>query len=373
MEFYIVLVPLATSYKADSDTADKKTLAEILSYLIRPISVSIEDGFLCLDCFNRTKDAYNFTILAATTSRKALILMHENQKIADVELKTNFINDCENNENHHDMTAKEIENNLSDKVELTKCNEAAVEELAMILDISEGIEISAEKNDKCELFLENANEHNAADDDDSEEYEFYVVDTSESQTNCETETATKGKIKQSAKVECLKCNKKFTFRENLRRHMKLHSSKSIFDCSICTTKSFSTKVLLYTHLYRDHEFPAPFSCIKCNAGFTYFSQLKVHKITNRCISVEDKRSDFTCEFCSRSFAIASNLKRHLMIHKNIKPFKCTYCPKTFNQKQALIIHERIHSKETPLHCLKCPKQFSDPSFFKKHQQSHYDQ
>lgn len=373
MKLNLISVPLATSYGADS--ADKKSLAEILSYLLRPISVSIDDGCLCLTCFNRIKDAYNITLLA-TSSLSLLLLMHKSKKVAENtnnvenELKTDIIND--NNQLKDTESSEKIETieyNSSEE-EMPICSEVAVENPENSYEISDDErEISNEKTDACERVSDKKYEQNGY--DYSEEYECFVMDAAEEdQTNCEPETAIiSRKVKQIAMFECVTCEKKFTFRDNLRRHMKLHSSKSIFDCTMCKFKSFSTKVLLFNHLYKDHQLPAPHSCTKCNAGFTYASQLKLHQITNRCRG-RGENPGFICEVCSRPFVIASNLKRHLMIHTNEKPFNCGYCSKSFNQKQALIIHERIHSKETPIHCLKCPKKFSDPSSFKKHQQSH---
>lgn len=53
--------------------------------------------------------------------------------------------------------------------------------------------------------------------------------------------------------ECIVCNKTFTEKSNLTRHMKLHAPKEIY-CDECG-KSFSFTQQLYTHL-KQHQLPS---------------------------------------------------------------------------------------------------------------------
>ena len=47
-----------------------------------------------------------------------------------------------------------------------------------------------------------------------------------------------------------------------------------------------------------------------------------------------------CDKCSYVAKTASNLKRHMMIHSNIKKFVCPFCEDTFRQKIHLKRHIR---------------------------------
>lgn len=49
--------------------------------------------------------------------------------------------------------------------------------------------------------------------------------------------------------------------------------------------------------------------------------------------------------CNKEFASSSNLKRHKLIHLNIKPFRCDFlnCNRSFNQKVNLQQHKKCHS------------------------------
>ena len=50
----------------------------------------------------------------------------------------------------------------------------------------------------------------------------------------------------------------------------------------------------------------------------------------------------TCTICFKKFKKTYNLKQHLLIHTNDKPFKCDTCGKAFVQKSNLTKHHLTH-------------------------------
>ena len=53
----------------------------------------------------------------------------------------------------------------------------------------------------------------------------------------------------------------------------------------------------------------------------------------------------TCTICLKKFKKTYNLKQHLLIHTNDKPFKCDTCGKAFVQKSNLTKHYLIHKNK----------------------------
>lgn len=49
-----------------------------------------------------------------------------------------------------------------------------------------------------------------------------------------------------------------------------------------------------------------------------------------------------CSICNKEFVDYENLKEHLNIHSNIKPYSCTQCGKNYRNKCMLIRHKRDH-------------------------------
>jgi len=71
---------------------------------------------------------------------------------------------------------------------------------------------------------------------------------------------------------------------------------------------------------------------------------------------------------------SAEMKRHLTIHSNERPFVCSFpdCGKTFKRADALSNHFRIHSRSTPFNCPvpECMSQFTTKSALRYHLLKH---
>lgn len=57
-----------------------------------------------------------------------------------------------------------------------------------------------------------------------------------------------------------------------------------------------------------------------------------------------------CRICGREFTLLANMKRHILIHTNIRAYQCHLCYKSFVQKQTLKAHMIVHSDIKPYKC-----------------------
>jgi len=145
----------------------------------------------------------------------------------------------------------------------------------------------------------------------------------------------------SIRYACHICSKSLSRKNDLKRHVMLHTGERKFSCSFCATR-FVSKGDLNKHV-RSHTGEKPYQCDfpRCSKSFSLKGDLNKH----RRIHSEDKR--FKCEQCQYRCIQSTDLKNHMLIHMNSKPFFCRVCPKTFRKKNQLKEHlKRQHSQES---------------------------
>ena len=104
--------------------------------------------------------------------------------------------------------------------------------------------------------------------------------------------------------KCDICNKLFSNKSNLRKHIKSVHEKIKFKCEICD-KEFSQEDNLQRHKKAVHSKNIEFNCIVCERKFSRKDNLLAHKIV--CCK---------CEHCHEQFSSPSELLNHICPEKN---------------------------------------------------------
>jgi 5-methylcytosine-specific restriction endonuclease McrA len=116
----------------------------------------------------------------------------------------------------------------------------------------------------------------------------------------------------------------------------------------------------------------PVQCPTCQKKFTRKYHLERHLVHTSCNPGNIQKDEFSCEVCSKKFSRIDNLRMHLRAHLGQKSrsrdFQCPFCEKSFYGSSLLNIHVRTHTREKPYLCdwEGCGKGFPSSGALTKH-------
>ncbi|XP_004834629.1 myoneurin isoform X2 [Heterocephalus glaber] len=151
--------------------------------------------------------------------------------------------------------------------------------------------------------------------------------------------------------------------ENSGEELDQKYSKAKPMCNTCG-KVFSEASSLRRHM-RIHKGVKPYVCHLCGKAFTQCNQLKTH------VRTHTGERPYKCELCDKGFAQKCQLVFHSrMHHGEEKPYKCDVCNLQFATSSNLKIHARKHSGEKPYVCDRCGQRFAQASTLTYHVRRH---
>nr|XP_006812939.1 PREDICTED: dentin sialophosphoprotein-like [Saccoglossus kowalevskii] len=109
---------------------------------------------------------------------------------------------------------------------------------------------------------------------------------------------------------------------------------------------------------------ASFQCDLCMKKFTRRDHMNRHKR----LHIDQK--PFTCDICLNKFSRKEHVRRHQLQHTGEKPYKCDTCQRSFTRKEHLKIHQRTHTGETPFKCEICGIVFTRNAALTAHRKTH---
>ncbi|XP_005871613.1 PREDICTED: zinc finger X-chromosomal protein isoform X1 [Myotis brandtii] len=142
--------------------------------------------------------------------------------------------------------------------------------------------------------------------------------------------------------KCDMCDKGFHRPSELKKHVAAHKGEKMHQCRHCDFK-IADPFVLSRHILSVHIKDLPFRCKRCRKGFRQQSELKKHMKTH------SGRKVYQCEHCEYNTTDASGFKRHVIsIHTKDYPHRCEYCQKGFRRPSEKNQHIMRHHKELGL-------------------------
>ena len=168
--------------------------------------------------------------------------------------------------------------------------------------------------------------------------------------------------------ECKKCNKTFSRKYILKRHLREVHEEKKFHCNRCDQR-FVRKFDFLKHMERFHaKKPTADDIVKCQ-------NRQKDKLRRYVSEVHDQENSFQCKRCNKTLSSKSILRRHVReVHDQEGIVQRKKCNKTFSSKSRLQRHVReVHDQETIFECKKCNQTLSSKRALQRHVKEVHEQ
>lgn len=162
---------------------------------------------------------------------------------------------------------------------------------------------------------------------------------------------------------CRVCFNTFTCRNNMKRHMRLHTGFRPYTCKLCS-ESFTRKDDIKRHLIR-HSFDKPFRCNVCRKGYMDRKTVK-----NHIRKEHNSKIIHICQTCGETFDNSAKFHDHKKNHPELKMFQCSLCKFTGSNLLTHNKHQLIHEVKKDYRCDPCDLIFGDPFRYTTHLRKH---
>ncbi|XP_059045466.1 gastrula zinc finger protein XlCGF17.1-like [Achroia grisella] len=163
---------------------------------------------------------------------------------------------------------------------------------------------------------------------------------------------------RNVRIQCSICYRLLTV-QLYNKHLERHQSASHLICEVCG--KLYRKDNLFRHLQL-HSFDLPFKCQMCPYRGRFLESLKIHMRTH----TGDK--PFSCDKCELRFLTRSNLNRHLLTHKKDRPYKCMECGRGFYTKHDMGAHFKSdHAGIKDFGCKLCGNKYGTRKALMRHE------
>ena len=185
--------------------------------------------------------------------------------------------------------------------------------------------------------------------------------------------------------ECEICNKQFSSAANLTAHMLTHAEEKPYKCDKCG-KSFVRNDALLKHALKHKPGANEIACEECGKSFDGDEVMKEHILSHgrirlhkceKCGESVSGRHKFQrhkilhrkndlheCKVCGKRFPIGT-LNQHMKVH-GAERYSCEQCGRVFNNKGNLRAHMFVHAEDKPYKCDLCFMSFIRKDALEKH-------
>ncbi|XP_068624909.1 zinc finger protein 37-like [Battus philenor] len=184
--------------------------------------------------------------------------------------------------------------------------------------------------------------------DDSSQFQILKCDGSELVIEYADDSQITTVLQQEDGTLVCDCGEQFQYLADYEKHQHKHNPAGEHLCNLCG-KGFETSEILIGHMLLHSVTGQLVTCPFCN------QLIKRNALTQHIKYGHNNKP--RCNICLKTFANQNNLKRHMMIHSDIKDFECDICFKRFHQKITMQTHRLTHMN--PYSCNKCDKTFEN--------------